>query len=107
VRGGKAKAATIDAMAIVARAVGHARLLIVGARRPEGLLERARERGLEGRVSVWGYRTDIPQILAGSECCVDASYAGLGLTGTLREALAVETAAIGTDLEGNPELVRH
>src|SRR5262249_4879542 len=48
-----------------------------------------------------------PQILAGSECCVDASYAGLGLTGTLREALAVETAAIGTDLEGNPELVRH
>ncbi|OLB98435.1 MAG: hypothetical protein AUH30_07855 [Candidatus Rokubacteria bacterium 13_1_40CM_68_15] len=107
VRSWKGNDDTIDAMAIVARQVGYARLLIVGARRPEGLLERARERGLEGRVHVWGYRTDIPEILAGSECCVDASYAGLGLTGTLREALAVQTAAIGTDLEGNPELVRH
>jgi glycosyltransferase involved in cell wall biosynthesis len=36
---------------------------------------------------------------------VDASYAGLGITGTLREALAVESAAIASDLEGNPELV--
>jgi glycosyltransferase involved in cell wall biosynthesis len=38
---------------------------------------------------------------------VDASYAGHGLTGTLRESLAVETAVIGTELEGNPELVVH
>jgi glycosyltransferase involved in cell wall biosynthesis len=36
---------------------------------------------------------------------VDASYAGLGITGTLREALAVETPVIGTELEGNPELI--
>ncbi|MBI4245669.1 MAG: glycosyltransferase, partial [Candidatus Rokubacteria bacterium] len=48
---------------------------------------------------------DVPEILAASDCCVDASYAGLGLTGTLREALAVETAVIGTAMEGNPELV--
>ena len=107
VRSWKGNDDTIDAMASVARRAEHARLLIVGARRPEGLLERAREHGLAGRVHVWGYRTDIPEILAASQCCVDASYAGLGLTGTLREALAVETAAIGTDLEGNPELVRH
>lgn len=107
VRSWKGNDDTIDAMATVARCADRARLLIVGARRPEGLLERARARGLAGRVSVWGYRTDIPEILAASDCCVDASYAGLGLTGTLREALAVETAAIGTDLEGNPELVRH
>jgi glycosyltransferase involved in cell wall biosynthesis len=38
---------------------------------------------------------------------VDASWAGLGLTGTVREALAVGTAAVATNLEGNPELVRH
>jgi glycosyltransferase involved in cell wall biosynthesis len=36
---------------------------------------------------------------------VDASYAGLGLTGSLREALAVETPVIATDLEGHPELI--
>jgi glycosyltransferase involved in cell wall biosynthesis len=54
---------------------------------------------------VFLYREDIPEILAASDVCVDASYAGLGITGTLREALAVETAVIGTELEGNPELI--
>jgi glycosyltransferase involved in cell wall biosynthesis len=96
---------TIDAFALVAARAPHARLLIVGARGPRILHDRARARGIEDRVHVLGYREDIPEILAGSDCCVDASYAGLGITGTLREALAVETAAIASDLEGNPELV--
>ena len=107
VRSGKGNDDVIEAMARVAPRAPHARLLVVGARRPERLLERARQRGLEGRMSVWGYREDVPQILRASDCCVDASYAGLGLTGTLREALAVETAVIGTDIEGNPELLVH
>ncbi|PYO19120.1 MAG: glycosyltransferase family 1 protein, partial [Candidatus Rokuibacteriota bacterium] len=46
-----------------------------------------------------------PQILAASDCCVDASYAGLGLTGPIREALAVGTPVVATDLEGSPELL--
>ena len=52
-----------------------------------------------------GHREDIPEILAASDLVVDASYAGLGLTGSLREALAVETPVIGTNLEGMPELI--
>ena len=97
----------LDAMvAVSARAPG-ARLLFVGARRPESLHEKARARGLDGLVRVLAYREDIPEILAASDCCVDASYAGLGLTGSLREALAVETPVIATDIEGNPELVIH
>jgi glycosyltransferase involved in cell wall biosynthesis len=48
----------------------------------------------------------MPAILRASFCCADASHAGLGLTGSLREALAVETPVVATDLEGNPELVR-
>jgi glycosyltransferase involved in cell wall biosynthesis len=107
VRSPKGNDDVIEAMARVAERAPHARLLVVGARRPEGLLARAQERGLEGRVSVWGYREDVPEILKASDCCVDASYAGHGLTGTLRESLAVETAVIGTELEGNPELVVH
>src|SRR5262249_44958372 len=83
-----------------------ARLLIVGARDPRAFHQRAAERGVSDRVFVLGYRSDIPEILAASSCCVDASYAGLGLTGTLREALAVETPVIASDLQGNPELVR-
>ena len=105
VRSWKGNDDTIDAMAELAARARHARLLIVGARGPEVLRARAGARGIEDRVHVLGYREDIPEILAGSDCCVDASYAGLGITGTLREALAVETAAIASDLEGNPELV--
>lgn len=95
----------LDAMARVVRRAPRARLLFVGARRPETLYEAARPRGLEGVVQVWGYREDIPEILAASDVAVDAPYAGVGLTGSLREALAVETPVIGTDLEGIPELI--
>lgn len=97
----------LDAMATVAARSPRARLLFVGARNPGSLSEKARARGLEGVVHVFAYREDIPEILAASDCCVDASYAGLGLTGALREALAVETPVAGTDIEGNPELVIH
>ncbi|MBI2160606.1 MAG: glycosyltransferase family 4 protein [Candidatus Rokubacteria bacterium] len=96
---------TIDALALVAARAPQARLLIVGARGPRILYDRARARGIADRVHVLGYREDIPEILAGSDCCVDASYAGLGITGMLREALAVETAVVASDLAGNPELV--
>ncbi len=97
----------LDAMVAVSARVPNPRLLFVGARRPESLHEKARALGLDGRVHVLAYREDIPEILAASDCCVDASYAGLGLTGSLREALAVETPVIATDIEGNPELVIH
>ncbi len=86
-----------------------AHLLFVGAKpqRRQDLEERARARGLDEAVTVWGYRTDIPEILAATDLTVDASYAGLGLTGTLRESLAMETPVVATAIEGNPELVRH
>ena len=107
VRSWKGNDDVIDAMVAVAAAAPAARLLIVGARNPDSLYERVQRRRLDGRVRVVGYREDVPEILAASDCCVDASYAGLGLTGTLREALAVGTPVVATDLEGNPELVIH
>jgi glycosyltransferase involved in cell wall biosynthesis len=99
----------LDAMVSVSARSPRAHLLLVGANRvkAEILRRKAETRGIAGVTSVFFYREDIPEILAASDCCVDASYAGLGLTGTLREALAVETPVIGTDLEGNPELVIH
>jgi len=97
----------LDAMARVAQAAPPARLLIVGAppARIVSLGEKARERGIGDVTRVLGHREDIPEILAASNVTVDASYAGLGLTGSLRESLAVETPVIGTNLEGIPELV--
>jgi glycosyltransferase involved in cell wall biosynthesis len=105
VRSWKGNDDAIDAFALAAARRPLARLLVVGARDPRTFHDRAAMRGVRDRVLVLGYRDDVPEILAGSDCCVDASYAGLGVTGTLREALAVETAVIASNLEGNPELV--
>jgi glycosyltransferase involved in cell wall biosynthesis len=97
----------LDAMARVLPHAPRARLLFVGApaHRVPDLTARARARGIEAATAVWSHRDDVPEILAGSDAVVDASYAGLGLTGSIREALAVETPVVATALEGMPELV--
>ena len=97
----------LDAMARLAPDTPHARLLFVGAPPPRvtELGECARERGLDGCVLVLGHRQDVPQILTASDVVVDASYAGAGLTGSIREALACERPVVATDLAGMPELV--
>jgi glycosyltransferase involved in cell wall biosynthesis len=97
----------LAAMVRVHRQAPHARVLFVGAppARIVSLGAKARARGLGGVVTVLGHREDVPEILAASDLVVDASYAGLGLTGSIREALAVETPVVATDLEGMPELV--
>jgi glycosyltransferase involved in cell wall biosynthesis len=109
IRSWKGNDDVLEAMAKVAPRLPHARLLFVGANAAKAalLVQRAEARGLRDVVSVFSLREDVPEILAASNLTVDASYAGLGLTGTLRESLAVGTPVIGTDLEGNPELVLH
>jgi glycosyltransferase involved in cell wall biosynthesis len=105
VRSWKGNDDVIDALALAAAQAPRVRLLVVGARSPALLEERARGRGVADRVRVVGYRHDIPQVLRASDCCIDASWKGLGLTGTLPEALAVGTPVLGSDLEGHPEVV--
>ena len=97
----------LEAMTRIAPEAPHARLLFVGAPPPRivELGAHARERGLDGRVLVLGHREDVPQILTASDVVVDASYAGAGLTGSIREALACERPVVATDLAGMPELV--
>jgi len=97
----------LDAMARLAPDAPRARLLFVGAPPPRvaELGECARQIGLDGRVLVLGHREDVPQILTASDAVVDASYAGAGLTGSIREALACERPVVATDLAGMPELV--
>lgn len=108
IRSWKGNDDTLDAFRAIAERAPHARLLFVGANpaKEKIIMDKAAARGLAGRVSVLLYREDVPEILAATDVCVDASYAGLGITGTLREALAVETPVIATALEGNPELIQ-
>jgi glycosyltransferase involved in cell wall biosynthesis len=97
----------LEAMRVVAGACNRARLLFVGAPPPRlaEIAERARQAGLADRVLALGHRDDVPAILNASDVVVDASYAGLGITGSIREALACERPVIATGLEGMPELV--
>ena len=107
IRSQKGNDDTLDAMRIVAAKAPQARLLFVGANTAKARIVRnkAEARGLADRVLVLDYREDIPEILAASDVSVDASYAGLGLTGAIRESLAVETPVVASRIEGNPELV--
>jgi glycosyltransferase involved in cell wall biosynthesis len=96
----------VDAMALVVPKAPHAHLLVVGTRVPALIADRARERGIAEHVHTTGYRDDVPRILAASDCCIDASWQGLGLTGTLPEALAVGRPVLASNLEGHPEVVQ-
>ena len=106
IRSQKGNDDTMEAMRIVALKAPQARLLFVGANEAKARIfrDKAVARGLADRMHILRYREDIPEILAASDVCVDASYAGLGLTGSLREALAVETPVVGAVSEGTPEL---
>ena len=70
-----------------------------------GVLELAREMGLAGAVSATMARTDIPDVLAACDVVVDPSWAGTGITGTIREAMALGKPVVVTAVAGNPELV--
>jgi glycosyltransferase involved in cell wall biosynthesis len=65
----------------------------------------ARDLGIGDRVLPIGFRHDMPDVLAAADVVADMSYEGLGITGTLREAMALGKPVIGSAAGGNPELV--
>jgi glycosyltransferase involved in cell wall biosynthesis len=65
------------------------------------------ELGLGDRVRWAGFREDVPRVLAASDVCVHAATGGEGVTGAVREALAMAKPVVVTDVGGNRELVVH
>jgi glycosyltransferase involved in cell wall biosynthesis len=98
----------VAAFALVAPRFPAARLLLIGCE-PETerskVEEGAREAGVAGRLVTLPFRTDMPEVLAACDVVADASWAGTGITGTLREAMAMGRAVAATDCGGNRELV--
>lgn len=65
----------------------------------------AAERGVVERVHPIEYRSDMARVLSAADLVVDASWDGTGITGTIREAMALRKPIIATDCGGNRELV--
>lgn len=83
-------------------------LLLIGCRgdkEKNEVMTYAREVGIADRVTAVEYRTDMPNVFASCDVVVDASWAGTGITGTIREAMAMRKPVIATDAGGNRELV--
>ena len=98
----------IDSLSDVVPRHPHAHLLLIGCRsavEKNEVMEYARTKGMEAHVSAVEYRTDMPNVFASCDVVVDASWAGTGITGTIREAMAMEKPVIATDAGGNRELV--
>jgi glycosyltransferase involved in cell wall biosynthesis len=57
------------------------------------------------RVTAVEVRADMPNVFASCDLVVDASWAGTGITGTIREAMSMQKPVVATDCGGNRELV--
>jgi glycosyltransferase involved in cell wall biosynthesis len=60
---------------------------------------------LEGKVSLLGFRTDVPDILSCLSVSVNAAVKGEGLSGALRESLTMGVPVVASDMAGNRELI--
>jgi glycosyltransferase involved in cell wall biosynthesis len=98
----------IDAVASILPTHPHAHLALIGCRDESERAEvasYASERGIGAHVTPVEYRDDMPNVFASCDLVVDASWAGTGITGTIREAMAMQKPVIATDCGGNRELV--
>lgn len=68
--------------------------------------ELAAELKLGDRLRLLGFRRDVQDIYAAADVVVNSSTDSEGLTGVLREALAMERPVVATAVDGNPELVQ-
>lgn len=97
----------LAAARIVASEIPDVRFLLVGhetdGEKARAMVERL---GLSERVTLAGYRTDVPDVIAALDVSVNSPRTGEGLSGAIRESLAVGRPVIATDVGGNRELVR-
>jgi glycosyltransferase involved in cell wall biosynthesis len=77
----------------------------VVACKDEAERERVLAFALEDQVLAIGFRRDMPDVLAAADVVVDLSSEGLGITGTIREAMALGRPVVASAAGGNPELV--
>lgn len=98
----------VEATALARESVPRLRTAIVACKSEEQkkeVADYAASRGVGDAVLPVGFRYDMPDVLMAADAVIDLSYEGLGVTGTIREAMALEKPVIATAAGGNPELV--
>ena len=85
--------------------VPETRFLVVGQGDRPPLEKACQELGVLDHVIFTGFRTDVAQLLAAMDVSISSSTEGEGLTGALRESLAMAKPVVATNIGGNPELV--
>ena len=96
----------IDAISEIAPEHDRVHVALIGnLTRVAELRQYAEQRGVGDRVTPVEYRMDMPSVFASCDLVVDASWAGTGITGTIREAMAMGKPVIATNAGGNDELL--
>ena len=79
----------------------------MGARLEEKFGETVRETGIDKNVIFAGFRSDIFDVISAFDVSVCSATKGEGLTGAVRESLAMAKPVVSTNVAGNGEVVIH
>mgnify|MGYP001616584170 CR=1 FL=1 len=103
----KGQGVLLEAAALLAKTAGAAHFVLAG-RDTDGpwVREQVSRLGLSRRVTLLGFRLDVPDILSCLDVSVNAATQGEGLSGALRESLTMGVPVVASDIAGNRELLR-
>jgi len=96
----------IDALAVTMKSHENVHAIMLGQNVEEHIAPLAIERGIADQIHFVGHQTDIARWLSVMDMTVVAATDREGLSGVLRESLAMEVPVISTDCAGNGEIVR-
>ncbi len=81
-------------------------IFVLVGKETEKLEEKARELGILSSIRLLGFRKDIPQILSTFHLSINSAIDGEGLSGAMRESLAMNIPVIASNVSGNREIVQ-
>lgn len=87
--------------------ISNVKLVVVGEGVSKSLQALAKSLGIADKVLFAGFIENIPTALAAMDVVVCSSLRGEGLTGAIREAMAMKRPVVSSDVAGNRELVIH
>ncbi len=106
IRGWKGYDDFLEAIPIILERISEARFVIVGDGPGfEQIRSKIRAAGLEDKVTLLGYREDVPEIMAALDVQVLASFAGEGTPQVIPQAFAMRTPVVATSIASAPELL--